>query len=88
MIGGFYVEEVILLDSFQEPFGEGPDGMVRRGRGEGIIWCSDCRGLEVGMRCRVGEGVGRAVGWGGGHGVQEVPSSQPGIKEGGAVVVY
>ena len=61
MIGGFYVEEVILLDSFQEPFGEGPDRMVRRGRGEGIIWCSDCRGLEVGMRCRVGEGVGRAV---------------------------
>jgi len=36
LIGGFYVEEVILLDCIQEPVGECPDEMIRR-RGGGVF---------------------------------------------------
>ena len=32
LIGGINVEKVILIDSCQEPVGEGPDEMVRRRR--------------------------------------------------------
>ena len=47
LIGGFYVEKVILLDCFQEPFGEGLDRMVRRGRGEDIFLVWSLEGVSI-----------------------------------------
>jgi len=58
LIDGPYVEDVILLGCFQEPFGEGPDGMVRRGRGEGIflVWSLggvSLQGFLMELKCGV-----------------------------------
>jgi len=47
LIDGSYVEGVILLGCFQEPFGEGPDGMVRRGRGGGIFLVWSLGGVSI-----------------------------------------